>query len=358
MADSAPNVLQIVPKIPGDRDGVGDYALSLARILSANFGITTSFAVASELESSRKDYEHMILHYVNYGYQKRGVPFGLLSSLRNLRRNSRGRFVTIFHELYASSPVWRSAFWLQPFQRHIARSIAQISDVCLVSSETVLNQLRALWPNVCAEVHPVFSNFGEPSLLSDQFSDRDPHRWVICGGTALIARSLHSFRAKLNRVPEFFSPRELFVLGGSDNPITRSLLADFENIRTDYRPQIDAGEASQILSTCSFGWLDYFLRPDVPSDVILKSSAFSAMCAHGVITVFPHRGSQIAIGGDALPGPYFMDVQFIELPPANERGKIASQIYHWYQRHASSEQRARTIARALGVAAPKAKELN
>ena len=357
MVDTAQNILQIVPKIPGDRDGVGDYALSLARILSADFGITTSFAVASELESSMKNHEHVILHYVNYGYQKRGVPFGLLSSLRNLRKNSRGRFVTVLHELYASGPVWRSAFWLQPFQRHIARSIARISDVCLVSSETMLNQLRALWPNVCAEVQPVFSNFGEPSLLSDQFSNRDPHRWVICGGTALIERSLRSFHAILNGIPEFFSPRELFVLGGSDNPVTRSLLVDLVNVRVDYRPQIDAGEASQILSTCSFGWLDYFHRAYVPSDVILKSSAFGAMCAHGVITVFPHRGSPIAIDGDVLPGPYFMDTRFVELPSANDREKVASQIYQWYQRRASSEHRARTIARALGLAAAKAKEL-
>jgi len=353
MVDSAPDVLQIVPKIPGDRDGVGDYALSLARILLADFGITTSFAVASELESSGKNHEHVILHYVNYGYQKRGVPFGLLSSLRNLRRNSRGRFVTVLHELYASGPMWRSAFWLQPFQRHIARSIAQISDLCLVSSETMLNQLRALWPNVCAEVHPAFSNFGEPSLLSDQFSNRNPHRWVICGGTALIERSLRSFRAILNKIPEFFSPRELLVLGGSDNPATRSLLVDLANVRVDYRSEIDAGEASQVLSTCSFGWLDYFHRADVPSDVILKSSAFGAMCAHGVIPVFPHRGSPIAIDGNALPGPYFIDAQLVELPRANDREKIASQIYQWYQRHASSEHRARAIARALGIAGAK-----
>jgi hypothetical protein len=351
MVDSAPKVLQIVPKIPGGHDGVGDYALSLARILSTDFGMTTSFAVASELESSSKDHEYVILHYVNYGYQKRGVPFGLLSSLRNLRRNSHGRFVTIFHELYASGPMWRSAFWLQPFQRYIARSIARISDVSLFSSETMLNQLRALWPNVCAEVQPVFSNFGEPLLLSDQFSNRDPHRWVICGGTALIERSLRSFRAILNRIPEFFSPRELYVLGGSDSPAARSLFADLANVRVDYHPQIDAGEASQILSTCSFGWLDYFHRSNVPSDIILKSSAFGAMCAHGVITVFPHRGSPIAIDGDAMPGPYFMDAQFVELSPANDREKVASQIYHWYQRNASSEHRARTIGRALGIMA-------
>jgi hypothetical protein len=163
---------------------------------------------------------------------------------------------------------------------------------------------------------------------------------------------VRSFRSILSRsIPEFCLPHELFVLGGSDNRDTRSLLVDLTNVRVDYRPQIDAEEASRILSTCSFSWLDYFHQPDVPSDVILKSSAFGAMCAHGVIAVFPHRGSPIAVDDDGLPGPWFIDARSIELPAANDRGKISSQIYQWYQRHASSKHRARTIARELGVVA-------
>jgi hypothetical protein len=160
---------------------------------------------------------------------------------------------------------------------------------------------------------------------------------------------VRSFRSILSRIPEFCSPQELFVLGGSDNPATRSLLVDLTNVQVDYRPQIDAEEASRILSTCSFAWLDYFHQPDVPSNVILKSSAFGAMCAHGVIAIFPHAGSPIAVEGDPLPGPWFINARSIELPTANDRGKISSQIYQWYQRHASSKHRARTIAHALGV---------
>src|ERR1051325_3544656 len=85
-------VLQIVPRLPGTFDGVGDHALNLAKALSANHGITTTFLVAektaveskegyavisgldrnSPAELARK-YAHVILHYVNYGYQPRGV---------------------------------------------------------------------------------------------------------------------------------------------------------------------------------------------------------------------------------------------------------------------------------------------
>ena len=352
MTSSDQIVLQIVPKTPGGHDGVGDYALNLAKTLLADYGLMTVFVAGKETSSIKNGCDHVILHYVNYGYQKRGVPFRLLSILQKLRKDCRGRFLTIFHELYASGPPWGSAFWLRPFQIQIAREISRISDACVVSDEAMLKELRRLRPGVRASVLPVSSNFGEPSFTPDQFATRDPHRWVICGGTALVEQSVRSFRSIRSRIPEFFSPRELFVLGGSDNPATRSLLVDLTNVQVDYRPQIDAEEASQILSTCSFGWLDYFHQPNVPSDVILKSSAFGAMCAHGVIAVFPHAGSPISVEGDPLPGSWFINARASELPAEASRQKVAAQIYHWYHQHASSKHRARTIARALGVVAP------
>src|SRR6266513_2083086 len=68
------------------------------------------------LERSIQKYDHVLLHYVNYGFQKRGVPFRLLTILQALVEQHRGRMVTIFHELYASGPPWTSAFWVRPLQ--------------------------------------------------------------------------------------------------------------------------------------------------------------------------------------------------------------------------------------------------
>src|SRR3954465_6370270 len=114
---SAPEtVLQIVPHLPGTFDGVGDYALSLARALETGHGLRTTFLVARETSAgSRADFEiisgldfnrargktHVILHYANYGYQARGVPFALRTFVKQLRGQLRGRWVTTFHELYA-----------------------------------------------------------------------------------------------------------------------------------------------------------------------------------------------------------------------------------------------------------------
>jgi len=360
-------LLQIVPRVPGGIDGVGDYALTIAEKLRTKFGWNTFFAtfqtssainaagfevvpLESLIHDAARKYEHTLLHYVNYGFQKRGVPFRLLSILHELRRQHHGKLVTIFHELYASGPPWSSAFWLQPLQIHLAKSVGRLSDACIVSSDNFLSELRRLVPTAHVELHPVPSGLCEPSLSPNQITDRDPHRWAIVGGTGLAERSLRSFRQLLGRIPESIAPRKLLVLGGVDNPATRSLLGDL-TIEFDYRPRIPASEASEILRTCSFAWFNYFHRPDVETSVILKSSAFAAACAHGVIPVFPHRGSAVSLDGDRLPGPFFIEPDRCEIPAAQARAKIAATIYAWYQSHASSEYLIRGIAKALDLGA-------
>jgi hypothetical protein len=359
-------LLQIVPKVPGGIDGVGDYALTIAKKLREKFECDTVFATFKTssaenpsgfeilsldrlLNESRK-YDHVLLHYVNYGFQKRGVPFRLLSILRQLRSWHRGGLVTIFHELNASGPPWTSAFWLKPLQKRLAKSVGRLSDGCIVSGGNFLSELKRMIPDAHVELHPVPSGLGEPSLSPNQIADRDPHRWAIFGGTALVERSLRSLRSLLHRIPNSVAPTMLFVLGGNDNPVTRSLLVDL-GIKSDYRPRIAAADASEILKTCSFGWLNYFHRPDVETAVILKSSAFASACAHGVIPIFPYPGSAVSIENDRMPGPFFVEMNRCEIPDAQDRAKVAADIYDWYQRRASSESLVQGVVRMLGLAA-------
>jgi hypothetical protein len=304
------------------------------------------FQIPETNQLSGTEFDHVILHYVNYGYQARGIPFALVPIVRKLRHHCRGRFLTILHELYASGPPWKSSFWLQPLQKRIAKTLAQLSSVCLVSSESMRRQLGRLVSGAEAIVNPVLSNFGEPELSPEQFGQRDPHRWTICGGTALIERSLKSFREIIDRIPDEISPRLLFVIGGNESATVRALLRHCE-IQTDYLPRLTSADASGILSSSSFVWLDYFTRPGVPGDVLLKSTAFAAACAHGAIPVFPHRSSVISVEADPLPGPFFIEPTHSEIPTARNSAQIAARFYNWYQRHASSTHLAHGIARAL-----------
>ena len=342
---------------------MGDYALTLAAKLRDEFGCATVFATPEMSSTTRtrdfqvrplghlssgQQFDRIVLHYVNYGYQKRGVPFGLLSILRRLREQQRGKLVAIFHELYASGPAWGSAFWLQPLQIHLAKSFARLSDECIVSSENFLSELRRLVPNARVHLHPVPSGLEEPSLSPGQIANRDPHQWVIIGGTILAERSLRSLRENLAHIPNSIAPRTLFVIGGHENAATRSLLGKLP-VESHYRPQIPGAGASEILRTCSFTWFNYFHRPDVAFSMILKSSAYGAACAHAVIPIFPHRGTAISIAGDRLPGPFFIETHTREIPSVDDRPEIAAKIYEWYRRYVSSEHLAETIAVALGL---------
>ncbi|HST29770.1 MAG TPA: hypothetical protein VLK27_02900 [Chthoniobacterales bacterium] len=357
-------ILQIVPRVPGGLDGVGDYALTLAEKLRDQFGFSTIFATpnASSVTTVREfevhpldriqdqpgTFDHVLLHYVSYGYQKRGIPFGLLSILRRMARNRRGVFLTVFHELYASGPPWRSEFWLKPIQIHLARSVAHLSDECIVASENYLHKLQRLVPNTLIHLHPTPSGLGEPSLSREQVANRDPHRWAIVGGTLLGEKSLGSFARVIQQIPESIAPKTLFLLGGSENPAVRSILSHLE-IESHYRPRIAAADASEVLKTCSFAWIDYFHRPDIETSVVLKSSAFAAACAHAVIPVFPHRGTPISIERDRLPGPFFVESNAADVPTAEDRSTVAANIYDWYHRHVSSESLVRGIAESFGI---------
>jgi hypothetical protein len=360
-------LLQIVPRVPGGIDGVGDYALTIAKKLRDNFGcdtVFTSFKTSSTqnaggfevlpledlLDQSSQKFNRVLLHYVNYGFQKRGVPFRLLSILRASRRSQRGKLITIFHELYASGPPWTSAFWLQPVQKHLAKSVACLSDAHVVSTDSSRRELQRMVPGVRVQLHPVPSGFGEPSLSPVEISERDPHRWVICGGNALLERSLQTFRDALHEIPNSIAPRLLFVLGGTERDAVRSLIVDL-GIESEYRPQIAAADGSEILKTCAFAWFNYFVRPVADMGVILKSSAFASACAHGITPVFPHPGSTITIDGDRLPGPFFVEQNHCGIPDANRRGKIAADIYDWYQRHVLSDHLVQGIADSFQLSA-------
>ena len=358
-------VIQIIPSPPSPRDGVADYARTLAVRLRESHRIDSTFLTAAHYAgqvlpegsyvlspwrhvlSKLKDFDEapVIFHYVNYGYERRGVPLWLPRVLRQTK--ARRRLVTIFHELYAGGSFRQSAFWLRPLQMRIARLVAERSDVALVSSGFYGQQLQRLSPKTIILTHPVFSNFGEPELTPTDMTERDPHRWAICGGTQLLERSLTSFGEIIHRIKGPDAPRQLVVIGGTASPAIKQALRNLGTIKVTHYPDVQASTASGLLAGCTFGWIDYFVQTDIPFSVILKSGAFAALCAHGVIPVAPRAGEVVTIQGDSLPGPFFIDQFAQSLPNQSQRSKTAWAIYCWYRRNAVSASLAETVATAL-----------
>jgi hypothetical protein len=301
------------------------------------------------VDALARECDHVILHYVNYGYQARGVPFSLRRFARKLRGKIRGRWLTAFHELYASGPPWGSAFWLRPLQVKIARDLIVISDACFVSNQTIEREIHAYDAAKKIYLAPIMSNFGEPEIAD--FSAASPEQWAICGGTGLVARSLISFRQMRAAIPAAFAPAQLRVIGGSDEAGTRALIDELVHevagLSCSYHPEVSAERASELLGQCSFAWMDYFGSGRMWPGMILKSSAFAACCAHGVIPILSHREESIAVGGDALPGPFYLSPGAAHFPQSEEVPELRRRYHDWYRAHASSPQIARVYAEAL-----------
>ncbi|MBV9007915.1 MAG: hypothetical protein JO354_01945 [Verrucomicrobia bacterium] len=355
-------VAHLLPRAPGMMDGVADYALELARGLRDLYAIESVFLPHESTDGSHagsfsivplrhpaaafacaKDCDALVLHYVNYGFQKRGVPLSFLSLVKSLHQQCGGALLVIFHELFATGPPWRSEFWLHPLQRRIARELARIADARVVSCESMQRQLETLADDLSTVVQPVTSTWGEPELDQAQFNTRDPHCWVVCGGTALLERSFVSLLKSAAALPSDIAPRKVYLLGGSDNPRIRDLLNSEPAFAAEYFPNIAPAAAAPLFRAAAFAWLDYFTSRNVPADVLLKSSTFIGLSAHAVPCIVPAKRGAISVNGDAYPAAFTSS----EIPPPRELADAASRGYAWYHRHAAHAVLARTVAEQL-----------
>lgn len=147
-----------------------------------------------------EDADTVLLHFSGYSYASRGLCFWLPAGLACWKRRAAGRrLVTMFHELYAMGPPWRTSFWTSAPQRWIARRLVELSDAMVCGYELVAHRIRA-WTAKPVVVMPVFSNVGE---LDDPppLDEREPIA-VVFGGErtrSSIAAGWHSSELVLQR---------------------------------------------------------------------------------------------------------------------------------------------------------------
>jgi hypothetical protein len=143
----------------------------------------------------------------------------------------------------------------------------------------------------------------------------------------------------------------LEVIGGRDNRATRTLVESLNNsapaLTCQYHPEVSPERASELLSQCSFAWLDYFGTGKVWPGMILKSGSFAACCAHGIVPVLSHQEKPFAVDGAEFPGSYFIVPGAVNLPPLESLQAIRQDLHEWYQAHASSARLAHIYTEAL-----------
>lgn len=344
-------VTSLVTRLPPAIDGVGDYALNLAIHLKKYFNIEThfivgdqnckyatqieGFAVSQVRDCSTKNLltvlqnEHflsttILLHYVNYGYAKRGCPVWLVDGLQSWQaKNSNRSLVTMFHETFASGPPWTSSFWLSPLQKNLAARLVKMSDHCLTNRENyakVLSQL-SLGQKTQIPSLPVFSNIGEPEQILP-LAERNKCL-VIFGSPSSRRRVYQESFAELERTCQLLEIEEILDIGTSTN-LTLSTVNKLPVVELGHR---SASEISHALLNSLVGFFDY--NPEY----LAKSGIFAAYCAHGVLPV-SDRSSALSVDGLEAGKHYWVpEEQSTGLNELVELQAIANNAYTWYQNH-------------------------
>jgi hypothetical protein len=296
-------LIQIVPHLPPAPEGVGGYAAALAVELRERLGVESRFAIDAATAAGLGG-STVLLHYANYGYQTRGCPVSLVHGLLSWKRSAAGRrLVTIFHEVYASGPPWRSSFWTSPLQRRLAAALARGGDGAVTSLELYAGLLKRLAPGVEVHVLPIFSTVGEPENVPP-LSERS-RTMVVFGGPGARDRAYGEQREALEAACQAWRIQEILDIG----PALSSVPSNVGNIPVRTLGPLPASEVSRLLLGSFAGFLAY------PSTFLGKSTIFAAYCAHGLLPVQP--------GEKADPGV------------AQERATAARE---WYLRHSLARQ--------------------
>jgi len=350
-------IVQLVPWLPPALEGVGSYAAALGRAL-AELGIGSRYLVgdpgwgSGELAGERVRERRaaalarqlaasgaatVLVHYVNYGYQRRGCPSWVVGGLRRWRAGAHGRrLVTYFHEVFATGPPWRSSFWLSPLQRRLAMRLLRASDGAATSLALYGRMLARLRPAADVWVTPVFSTVGEPAAVPPP-AERRPRAMLVFGGAGNRRRAYGELRPALAAACRALDIAEVLDLG----PPLAGLPERLDGVPVKPLGTLPAAAASAVLLRSYAGFLGY------PAAFLPKSTVFAAYCAHGLVPVcaWPLRHPRAA----AAECPPFWEAG-VEPPPADPAA-LAARARAWYRGHDLAGQAARFHALLSGFAA-------
>ena len=340
-------MVHLVPEALG---GIRDYAENIRRVWSqsgiecrilalAQRAVTTAplWSQLDEPQAGGLRPICLVVHYSGYGYAPRGLCGWLNQELAAAREHfgPRLRIVVMFHELYASGPPWRSAFWLQGRQERIAAQLAGLCDVALTNTGAHARWLdKHLACGGPVAVWPVFSNVGEPlSLVPHGARAR---RLVVFGSESTRRRALQQVHRHLSQLADLGIDELVEVGAGSG-------VGNWPPpLRAHFAGRLDEGALGDLLAQSAFGLIEY------PLHCMGKSTVFAAYAAHGCVIL--NAGTSRDAADGVTPGEHFLslDPRRRGVPNAEELSRIALNAKGWYDQHTLAVQTA-ALAQTCGL---------
>jgi len=320
-------LLHILPSVPPEFNGLGDYCYSLWkhwpepeptwRIATARlpdgareawpevqidvFELTETGLHSRLVETGTRT---VVLHYVGYGYARRGAPTWLPRAIKRWKKETGGKVVVMFHELYATGPPWKSEFWFCIPQWRVARDLVQIADRWITSCPRYMRVLehrlgadpsQGQMISVASNIEPVHQPNFENSRPLDL---NEGVRIAVFGMPLTRLRGIRAHRSLLHKLVEVGRIESILLIGKGDGTDPAQKEADeLLNLigltsTAKYIYSRPTREISEALLTCQLG-----LVSNQP-DILFKSTVFAAYASHGLLSLVP--GSQESSGSAYL----------------------------------------------------------
>jgi hypothetical protein len=292
--------------------------------------VNSANQLSRTLENTKID--TLLIHFSGYGFDKLGLCWWLVQGLQNWKEKKEGRrIITIFHEVYASGPIWRRSFWTAGQQREIAHKLAAQSDVALVTSEGGRAQLQALRQSLPVSVQPVFSNVGELSAPAPFYS-RQPTAVVFGQGPQRkrLYRSLTNMRRTVAAGLRRHNIERILDIG---QPI--DIPNDVLGLPVERLGRLGEVDVSHIFAEARIGLVDY------PHHVMTKSGIVAAYFAHQILAVNTSNCGNLP--NDLAEGQHFISA--VRLSDTSvDLEAVAAAGFSWYRKHGLKETALRILS--------------
>ncbi len=377
---SIKRITQVVPQF-APVDGVGDYALNLALWLRRECGVESRFVVcdlrwpkqenvegfavekmtcwsAAELTARLEGGggDPVLLHYVGYGYQHRGIPIWLAEGLTNWKAASARkaiptRLVTNFHEIWSFHPMpWKSAFYLSAVQRGLVRRISGLSDESVTSTCNYASRIGSMTQR-SVRVVPVASNL-PPALLSRTSGNSSAgYRALVFGQTWSRLPTVRKHSRLLKRLDESGMLEEVLILGKDSrggsmpSPDVAHLMTLLPESRIKVAGQLGSEDAANVFQNADFVLGGHLARDICKSGALM--AAFSLGCP--VVLTENSDSNPLEVGTHFLscdgssPGV----AEFLRVAADGGLERVAEGARAWYEKYSGWDILGRAYASLL-----------
>jgi hypothetical protein len=286
----------------------------------------------------KRKFDCVLLHYGPYAYSRNGAPAEFVEEILELAEDT--RLLVFFHELYASGPPWKRAFWTHGQQRNSVARLLKAADVVFTSNTKYMQRLGALnAAGTKLTKIPIFSNIGEPEgLRSLALRSR---QLVIFGQLPTRIRLYREHRQSIEDVCRKLRIEKVFDVGSGKSEHIPTTLAGAAIRSTGW---MDEQQLSELMSNSIAGVVGYW------PDVWEKSGVMASYEAHTLVPILVELEPRLLPAPTYVP--YILAENILKLSagsvsiPDPEIQKIADGAHEYYVRNQSVNRCAEVIAAA------------